>query len=456
MKNPGNRIGLLVVLGFLFSQEMKAQQLDPFISRCGTYQRDSARAERNTTWRMLRELNEQSIADFKVNRRQSRARLLADEEVITIPVVVHVVSQDPEDFSNPENNPNISDEQVKSQIQVLNEDYRRMINTPGYNADERGADSFIQFALAEYDINGNPVGEFSVEDKRFSGINRIRSDRESFRICNTCTTEEELADLTYDRFPPTHYLNIWVGRLNGGYLGLAQFPLGSDVSGLDTDGLLERTDGVIIDYRYFGRGGEANSNPMYADGRTTTHEVGHWLGLRHIWGDSYCGTDFVDDTPYAEAKNENSCDHKFTQCSEEAPNTLKMIENYMDYTPDACMNIFTKGQVERMRTVLETSPLRRELVRNSRLSSLTDTPQLSVNLFPNPADEWIQLGVTFEGSRNIQVAVYNMDGNQLQQMSYPQSKSRYIPIVLNSFISGTYILKVNAGNEVLTKRFIVR
>lgn len=455
MSNQGSKIILLGLLGLIFSNDSTAQLQDEFISRCGTYERDSARAAQDSRWRILRDLNEKSIAEFKDNRNNKSARLLEDAEIITIPVVVHVVSQDPDNFNNPASNPNITDDQVRSQIEVLNEDYRRMRNTPGFNSDERGADTFIQFRLAEYDITGMPIGEFSSEEMRFSGINRIRTEKESFRICSTCTTEEELAELTYDRFPPTHYLNIWVCRLTGGYLGVAQFPIGSAVNGLDTDGLRERTDGVIIDYRYFGRKGENNTNRLYSDGRTTTHEVGHWLGLRHIWGDTYCGDDFVEDTPVAEGKNENSCLEKFTECTAEAPNTLKMIENYMDYTPDACMNIFTKGQVERMRTVLETSPLRRELIRNSKLSVLQDTPQLSIDLFPNPTTEWLQLGISFEGERNLSVSVYNLSGARISSTSYPRSKSRYIPVLTDTLVPGVYVVRIDAGNESITRRFIV-
>lgn len=455
MRSLGNKMIFLGIAGMFLSNELNAQHQDEFISRCGTYERDSARSAQDSRWRMLRELNENSIADYKATRRLKSARLLDDQEIITIPVVVHLVSQDPDDFSNPSSNPNLTDDQVRSQIEVLNEDYRRMRNTPGFNTDERGGDSFIQFRLAEYDIAGKPVGEFSLEEKRFSGINRVRTTKESFRICNTCTTEEELSDLTYERFPPTNYLNIWVCRLTGGYLGVAQFPLGSALNGLDTEGLIEKTDGVIIDYRYFGRAGTNNTNRLYSDGRTTTHEVGHWLGLRHIWGDSYCGDDFVDDTPTADGKNENSCEERFTACPSEAPNTLKMIENFMDYTPDKCMNIFTKGQIERMRTVLETSPLRRELVRNSKLSQLKDSPQLAIDMFPNPSTEWMQLGITFEGERNITVSVYNLSGDRISTSSYLRSKSRYIPVITESLVPGVYVVRIEAGNEQISKKFIV-
>ena len=138
-----------------------------------------------------------------------------------------------------------------------------------------------------------------------------------------------------DVVDPAHYLNIWVCNL-AKYLGYAQFP-GDNPS----------SDGVVILYSAFGRTGTLL--PKYDKGRTATHEIGHWLNLRHIWGDMQCGNDFVDDTPKHTTANfgcpafphYNSCD-----------NAAEMTMNYMDYTDDACMYMFTNGQKSRMLAVL--------------------------------------------------------------------------------------------------------
>lgn len=453
MRNLGNKFFFWLSVSLLVSIHSKAQLVEEVISRCGAFEQDSARAAQDPMWRAMREANERSIREFQ-NRSSKQGRLLEEDEVIKIPVVVHVVSKNSADFREISSNVNISDAQVYSQIQVLNEDYRRLAYTPGFNDDPRGADTRIQFELAQFDIHGRPIGTYDKNLERFTGINRIQTNKESYRICTTCNTEEELANLTVNDFPPTHYLNIWVTRLTGGYLGVGQFPLNAEVDGLDTDGLREKTDGVIIDYRYFGRDGVTNTNRLYADGRTTTHEVGHWLGLRHIWGDARCGDDYVDDTPWSDSKNENSCLDVYTTCPQEEPFTRKMIENFMDYTPDACMNIFTKGQVARMRAVLETAPLRKELVRNSKLSVLEDTPQLSLTMFPNPTQDWMQLAVTFEGTKTLQVSIYNSAGGKVYEKQHANSKSRYIPLTLTTLPQGVYILKVTTGSETVSKSFI--
>jgi hypothetical protein len=138
-------------------------------------------------------------------------------------------------------------------------------------------------------------------------------------------------------------------------LGYAQFPTMSGLDGLPDDAAAQ-TDGVVIGYRYFGR--TENVQPPFNMGRTTTHEVGHWLGLRHIWGDGDCSaTDYCADTPSANGPNQ-SCQFR-DSCPGDGPD---MIENYMDYSDDPCMSIFTIDQMARMRTVLEVSPRRHSLI----------------------------------------------------------------------------------------------
>src|SRR5690606_1243962 len=116
-------------------------------------------------------------------------------------------------------------------------------------------------------------------------------------------------------WPSDAYLNIWVCTLTADYLGYAQFPSVAGIPGLnESQAEAAATDGVIIDYRYFGDTGAVEGN-LYNRGRTTTHEVGHWLGLLHIWGDARCGDDYCDDTPWAERSNETkTCDAIFSNC----------------------------------------------------------------------------------------------------------------------------------------------
>lgn len=288
----------------------------------------------------------ESVGQFEhwvAQRRGERQLRLANsrtvETVYTIPVVVHVLHQG-EAYGE---DSNIPIEQVYSQIDILNRDFRRL------NADTtetRGifkpvaADTKIEFVLAKRDPEGLPT----------NGVVRVRAGRDSYGIGD----EELLKEISY--WPADQYMNLWVTNLRSGLLGFAQFPV-SDLAGLETNtGNKLLADGVTIDYQYFGEGYNAVE---FSRGRTATHEVGHFLGLRHIWGDGGCSTDdYCADTPAQDSSASSAaCQLTKTSCG-----NTNMIENYMDYSPDRCMNIFTSDQRERMRTVLEYSPRRRSLL----------------------------------------------------------------------------------------------
>ncbi|MFN6943751.1 MAG: M43 family zinc metalloprotease [Cytophagaceae bacterium] len=263
-------------------------------------------------------------------------------EIFTIPVVVHIIHNNAEGTIGGAGNRNISDEQILSQIQVLNQDFRKIPETMGFNDHPVGADTKVEFCLATTDPQGNVT----------NGIRRVYSSRNSFGM----EDDRLLSELSY--WPSDQYLNIWVTNLSGNFLGYAKLPHGSGLNGLGSIDEGAEVDGVVINFRAFGALGTARA--PYHFGRTTTHEVGHWLGLRHIWGDVRCGNDFVNDTPRHENANHN-CTEKFSDCAETGIPIREMIENYMDYTNDECMNIFTIGQSNRMRIVLENSPRRAAL-----------------------------------------------------------------------------------------------
>ena len=240
------------------------------------------------------------------------------EAVITIPVVVHVLYNT--------TTQNITDAQILSQIDVINEDFRLLnadhVNTPAVFAGLK-ADCEINFVLAKRDPNGNAT----------SGIIRKSTTVTSWSSNDYVKYSSRGGD---DAWPAGSYLNIWVCNLGGGLLGYAQFPGGAAA-----------TDGVVIGYQYFGRTGTLSA--PFNKGRTATHEIGHWLNLRHIWGDANCGSDLVDDTPTQQTSNYGCPTHPKITCSNVNGD---MFMNYMDYTDDACMFMFSAKQKLRMQAVL--------------------------------------------------------------------------------------------------------
>jgi hypothetical protein len=256
--------------------------------------------------------------------------------IITIPVVVHVVYNTSTE--------NISDAQVLSQIQILNEDFRRT-NSDADGTWSQAADTEIEFCLATVDPSGNST----------TGITRTFTSRTSFG-----TNDDMKRNSTggKDAWPAGDYLNMWVCDISGGILGYAQFPGGPAA-----------TDGVVMDYQYFGNIGTATA--PFDLGRTATHEVGHWLNLRHIWGDGPCGTDdFVSDTPTSDNPN-YGCAVGHVSCS-----STDMVQNYMDYSDDGCMNLFTAGQTARMRALFDAGGARASLLSSGGCGS-APTPTCS-------------------------------------------------------------------------------
>ncbi|MBT6965524.1 MAG: hypothetical protein HOA01_04805 [Flavobacteriales bacterium] len=252
--------------------------------------------------------------------------------LITIPVVVHVI------YKN--SSQNISDAQIFSQIDILNEDFR-MNNSDASSVPSAfagvAADCEIEFCLAVRDPNGNVT----------TGITRTYTTTSSF---SDYTSMKYSSTGGQDAWNTSDYLNIWVCNLASGLLGFATFPGGNS-----------STDGVVCDYAYFGNTGTATS--PYDLGRTATHEVGHWLNLYHIWGDSYCGNDYVSDTPKHEESNYGCPSYPHASSCSGTGSSGEMFMNYMDYTNDACMFMFSTGQKNRMRATLNSS-------RSSLLSSL--------------------------------------------------------------------------------------
>lgn len=370
--------------------------------------------------------------------------------IITIPVVVHVIHNGEAIGAGT----NIADAQIQSQIDVLNEDFRRLnadiLSVP---AVFRGAsaDPLIQFCLAQQDSNGiittgidRTVGPTT---SQYTALG-VPSD---LQCINKFTLETIIKPSTiWDR---DKYLNFWVVDLrqlpptiNGETtnelgcnhqsktLGYAQFP-----------GLAANTDGVVIRYNVFGRVGNLDST--YKLGRTSTHEVGHWLNLKHIWGDedACAADDLVDDTPLQSKASYGCNDFPFTDtCSQSYPGV--MFKNFMDYSDDNCLALFTYGQVARIESTLINQ--RAGLMTSKgcvlgTLSSAQFDSKEDLSLYPNPTTS----KVFFDNSNyNFEnVSVVNSLGQEMSKIKFTAFLNNQ-EIDLNGLSTGVYILKFS-NNE---------
>ncbi|UII32351.1 GEVED domain-containing protein [Fulvivirga ulvae] len=247
--------------------------------------------------------------------------------VLTIPVIVHVI------YSNSQEN--ISNAQIQSQIDVLNEDFRKLnSDVSGVPSEFTATDMQIQFTLAK--------------------VTRKSSTRTSW---GTNDAMKKSSQGGVDPIDPAHNMNMWICNIGNDILGYAQFPGGPAA-----------TDGVVFSPQFCGSidkqpaGETFYLSAPFNKGRTATHEVGHYLNLRHIWGDGNCSVDdFVADTPTAAAPNYNCPGYPSKSCSSNGGFTSDMFMNYMDYVDDACMFMFTAGQKARVDAVLDPGGARDEL-----------------------------------------------------------------------------------------------
>ncbi|MBL7782072.1 MAG: T9SS type A sorting domain-containing protein [Saprospiraceae bacterium] len=257
---------------------------------------------------------------------------LRERVQVTIPVVVNVVWNTTSE--------NISDAQIQSQIDVLNQDFRAT------NADRTNTPAIFSGLIADFEINFC----LATQDPSGNATTGIRRQQTSTTAFSSNDAVKFTAQGGLDAWDRNKYLNLWVCDLSGGLLGYAQFPGGAAA-----------TDGVVCDYLYFGTVGVATA--PFNKGRTATHEIGHWLNLRHIWGDANCGSDLVSDTPTHNTSNAGCPTYPHLSTCSGTP--VEMTMNYMDYTDDACMYMFTAGQKARAQALFATG--------GSRVSLLTST-----------------------------------------------------------------------------------
>ena len=336
--------------------------------------------------------------------------------VINIPVVVHIIYNSASQ--------NISDQQVFSQIEVLNKDYSRQnadtINTPAV-FQPLAANCNFNFQLAKVDTLGYAT----------SGIVRKHTNIMSFGLNDDMKYSNLGGDDAWDN---DRYLNIWVCNLNAGVLGFS-----SVVGGPKGE------DGVVILYTAFGVNGSAVA--PFNLGRTATHEIGHWLNLIHTWGDADCGDDLVMDTPPQQQADRGNPQGIIVSCNN-APNG-DMYTNFMDLTNDASMNLFTNGQRDRMVALFAPGGERFAMLSSTALTatpligsvSTNTTPETinqQITVYPNPATSMVSVQFTDDAVIGTNMEVYNQVGQKIISTTVNQL---HVQLNVSSLGKGIYYIK---------------
>lgn len=350
--------------------------------------------------------------------------------IITIPVVVHVLYKDA--------NQNISDEQVLSQIEVLNKAFSLAhADTSRIPAHFReiAANCRIEFCLAKVDPKGRAT----------NGIVRTSTWVTMYGIDDRIKYTNQGGS---DAWDSDKYLNIWVGNLAGAMVGY------SSVIGGPKD-----RDGIAVKSMAFGTKGIASA--PYHLGKTVVHEVGHWLGLRHIWGDATCGDDLVHDTPKQRTANRGcpsgikpGCDN--SQYGEN-------YQNYMDLTSDDCMLMFTQGQMNRMRSAFAPGGPRHSMLASNGCSGTPTAAPIEVpeaekpivkliTVYPNPAQNVLVIDIKENADLlGTDAQVLNQLGHPVKTFKLSQVKTS---INISQLAGGMYMIRLNASGKKMQEKFI--
>ncbi|HZH95785.1 MAG TPA: M43 family zinc metalloprotease [Flavisolibacter sp.] len=358
---------------------------------------------------------------------QSVAGSNSSSNVIRIPVVIHVLYNGEAQ--------NVSEAQIRSGIDALNRDFRKRnsdtANTP-WRFKGLAADVEIEFALATSDPKCSAT----------TGINRKWTPTAEWKMDDKIKASVHGGA---DAWDCKSYLNIWIGGMRK-ILGYASQPGGA-----------ADKDGIVINTSSFGT---IATGAPFNMGRTAVHEVGHWLGLKHVWGDTYCGDDQVYDTP-VQGNFTTGCPSTFrSSCSNGEAGDMYM--NYMDFTDDACMNLFTEGQKQRMRVLFNNGGPRASLLHSKGLSEpWTDdsvpeeTPPAVINefkVYPNPAASFIVLDFSHDATWiGKEIALLNINGSVVKKEKVSAKTQRLYTAFLKP---GLYFIQAQNGDQKILQKFI--
>lgn len=408
------KVFFTLILSLLIAVGLQAQR------NCGTTHYNENLMRKDPSLRQKMMVSESVVKNW------ARKHPATKNGVITIPVVVHVLYNSSVQ--------NISDAQIQTQIDVLNADYRRLnadtANTP-LEFDSISADIEIEFCLAHQ----SPTGAWT------NGITRTYVTKTSYDLNDDDAKFSSKGGV--DAWNTKLYLNIWVvpkimDGAQSGILGYAQFPGGASA-----------TDGVVIGYRYFGTIGTVTY--PYNKGRTTTHELGHWFGLLHIWGDDYgscSGSDMVQDTPNQADYNMGCPAYPHPSCS----NHSDMFMNYMDYTDDRCMNAFTEGQKTRMMYYLDNYRSALKTSTKCQIVSMEEHMLASqLKIYPNPASDMLNIDFGSDVDESLQIKIFNAMGQEVYHMEADYFGSNLL-VNTSSFTNGIYYLQIQGKDFSINRK----
>lgn len=389
--------------------------------KCLTSIKKAAALENNpelvNKMQQIEEINRRWISDY-----QNETSLKA---VVTVPVVVHVIWR--------EANENISDAQIMSQMEVLNNDFRKLndnFNEGPAAFRPLGADIEIEFCMASIDPSG----------KATNGITRRKTT-----VDNIGETEDawyQASEGGTDAWDVDQYINIWVCDIgDDGTLGFASPPGFADP---------EESDGLVVGHQYFGTIGTATDSWPNHLGRTTTHEMGHYFNLEHLWGiDGGCNDDdLVSDTPQQDEASYDCSDFPTYDACTSTGNGI-MYNNYMDYSDDSCMTLFTKGQKDRMLAALNNQ--RKGLLTGNvcdGTNSILNLDQPTLHVFPNPARNVLHISIN--GHEHYLVKIYNGLGNMMQALDAGNDTE----VDISGLSNGIYFISFD-GNAQAPQKLII-
>ncbi len=356
------------------------------------------------------------------NRFESGLAALGTRDLkkIIIPVVVHVIYREESD--------NISMEQIYSQIDVLNRDFnwqqadKAKIPEVWRNL---GAESGFEFRLVEKDPDGNftnGVTRRQTEIEDIANVDNVGSEILYYKAANGGT----------DPWFQAHYLNVWVCEIGDRTLGYTYLPSANN---------LEPNDGIVIEARAFGTTGTATA--PYNGGRTLVHEMGHYFGLRHLWGaeeGSCTNTDYMSDTPWQREANFKCSNYPSISCPAEPEGDLFM--NFMDYADDTCSLFFTKNQIEYMQLVLRTSKV--TLIHSEGVTSIEESEMYKLSVSPNPSNGVFH--VYSVASNKATYEVWNALGQIVFEGVFHQG---FTTLYLANQPKGVYYLRIEQGSKPL-------